>query len=111
MLRVRDLGINFIPVMRRPSEILPDGGVRMAQCQVSHADCNDVSDGNDFECIGCSLATDKRCEDCTHPTHAECNDRTEPDRPGGTRASAFTDDAVAQLRQQLDDRVGQQLSY
>ena len=43
--------------------------------------------------------------------YAECADCTGTGRPSRYHAAAFTDDAVAQLRQQLDDRMGQQLGY
>jgi hypothetical protein len=95
MLKFRDLGINA----------LPRGGYRMG------GECRDRTDGcgegsGDLECLGCT-GTDKRCDDCSHPTLQQCNDCTTTVRPDRYHAAGFTDDAVALLRQQLD----QQLSY
>ena len=92
MLKFKDLGINA----------LPRGGYRMAEeCKgVSRPDCGEGSAGGP-DCDGCTVTLDRDdCEDCTH--HSE-----RPERYAGR----FPADAVAQLRQQLDDRMGQPLGY
>ncbi len=96
MLKIKDLGINALP-----------RGYRMtAGCDGQTEYCGDES-GLPPECKGCT-ATDFLCAACS-ATAVECAECTATGRPGYYRSAGFTDDAVALLRQQLDDRMGPQL--
>ena len=92
MLKFKYLGISA----------LPRAGYRMAEecIGVSRADCGEGT-YQPPECDPCTTTLDKdKCDECTHHTER-------PDRYAGS----FPADAVAQLRQQLDDRMGQPLGY
>lgn len=101
MLKIRDLGINA----------LPRNGHRMVACNERTEDCGQHS-GEAPDCDGCTATfEDKVCgEYSRRPENPDCNGCTATGRPDRYRA-AFTADAVAQLRQQLDDRMGQPLGY
>ena len=92
MLKIRDLGINA----------LPRGRYRMAACEETAA-CADYTPP---DCDDCTATDDGDCDG----TRDVCNDCTATGRPK-YRAAGFTGEAVALLRQQLDDRLGQEVDY
>jgi hypothetical protein len=126
MPKIRDLGINTIPVTMRPPEI-GEGG--MYACQQSndttsacpeascftetkkstnHSEksCPDASclddDGDDDEQSGCP---DASCVEDDDDSTSACPDASCKPR-GHKNASAFSPEAVAQLRQQLEHHIG-----
>jgi len=84
MLKIRDLGINVIPVTMRPPEIGPGGAI--VQIDRATPTCSET------------------CGESCDPT-GQCL----PSCDGASRAprhrAGFTDDAIAQLRQQLRNQV------
>lgn len=95
MLKIRDLGINAIPGRR----------YELGACENSR-DSDDRD--KDYGCKDCSAKTDEGCDE---ESRADiCNDCTATGRPK-YHAAGFTGDAVAQLRQQLDDRMGERQSW
>jgi len=135
MPKFKDLGINAIPLTMQPPEI-GDGGGGGPQCQdqTHDGDCDKEKTTDREECeIVCT--TDRECyvpgttdRECDAPgtTDRECEGPSTTDRgcegPGTTdyvppkspgasarNASAFSPEAVAQLRQQIDARTNDQL--
>jgi|SRR5215212_7650832 len=104
MLKIRDLGIQVIPATMRPPEIGAGGGYDAAcdNCSVTERDPGD-KDRGDVDCDGCSVTDfiqpdySKKCDD-------KCNDCSVTDRRA-RGASGFSDEAVAQLRRQLQDEI------
>jgi hypothetical protein len=99
MPKIRDLGINVIPVIMRLPELGPGGG--MLACPPP-SDC-----GATFKCTEVSPACEphsgaERPPHCAAQSH--CADHSYP--PKAYYAGGFTPDAVAQLRQQLRDQIG-----
>jgi hypothetical protein len=109
MPKIRDLGINTIPITMRPPEIGPGGGLYACDDH-SHADqtsaCGEASCGGDEdedETSGCSEAS------CVGEEQSVCPDascKPKPPSPPGHHHSAFNPDAIAQLRQQLEIHIG-----
>jgi hypothetical protein len=88
MTKVRDLGINAIPVdpaVMRPPEIGPDGAVVVPMIA-----CPDST---------CMAMSAWKCTEVSPALQAD-------DRP---QAPGFTPDAIVQLKQQLQERIGKQL--
>jgi hypothetical protein len=87
MPKIRDLGINVIPVTMRPPEIGPGGGYDMAAdtCN-SETNCLEETCNPSGQCI-------PSCE--------------QGSRAPGYRTAGFSDGAVAQLRQQMQNRLVQ----
>jgi hypothetical protein len=128
MPKIRDLGINTIPVTMRPPEIGGGGGPNQSACPGAScgpevqsgcpgascieeqsgcpgASCNEEHSG----CPGASCRPDDD-ENSHRPDHicpgASClpDKPRSPNRPG-KQAGAFTPQAVAQLRQQLETHI------
>lgn len=120
MPKIRDLGINTIPITMRPPEIGPGGAI--FACHKSHGDqtsacgepscigdeqsaCGDVSCKPDDETSACGEPS------CVGDVHSTCGDPScapkSPRSPHDHRASAFSPAAIAQLRQQLEIHIGQ----
>jgi len=102
MARIRDLGINVIPVTMRPLEIGPGAAVDIP---VGQATPYHPYGGALFACEACPCdpnsergETSGQCPDDTGcvPTH--------PEPPDGYHASGFTLQSVAALKQQLQTR-------
>jgi len=89
MPKIRDLGINVIPVTMRPPEIGVGGGYDMADTGtcVQETICASESCDPSGQCVpSCDGASAAR----------------------GYETRGFGDEAVAQLRQQLQNRIDQQ---
>ena len=113
MAKIRDLGINFIPVTMRPLEIGPgvalpgphDPGHLHAAPMLNLCDesacaaCQDNTEGGSScdpsGCGGPQCQPHSGPPGCPPPTHR-------PGPPPGYHTSGFTDEAVAQLKQQLN---------
>lgn len=99
MLKIRDLGVNVIPATMRPPEIGPGAGVgepgepRMPYWACEGCVCNNT-DRNDTSCAGIS---DGGIDD-------KENEGQGPGKPK-YHAAGFTDEAIAQIRQQLQSRT------
>ncbi len=109
MARIRDLGINFIPVTMRPLEIGPGAAFPgIALPGVAPPLAHFVACEETGACSACDDNTDdgSSCSPsgCCQPqlSIAECAEGS--GRPG-YHTSGFTDDAVAQLRGQLRAKV------
>jgi len=85
MPKIRDLGINVIPMTMRPPEIGRGGGYQLG------ADCANSCEGT-FTCPEPSLPN------CV----PSCAPSSHPRRAGG-----LTPDAIAQLKQQLQNQLHQ----
>jgi hypothetical protein len=88
MLKIRDLGINVIPVTMRPPEIGPGGAI----AQIDRA--TPPTCGGGTETCGDSCDPSGQCV-------PSCDDASRAPR----YRSGFTDGAVAQLRRQLRNQV------
>ena len=87
MPKIRDLGINVIPVTMRPPEIGPGGGYDMA----------DETCGNNTLCNQETCNPSGQCvPSCDRASAAP-----------GYEARGFGDEAISQLRQQLQNRIDQ----
>ena len=120
MPKIRDLGINVIPVTMRPPEV-GGGGGDVKYWAAGDVGCHPTMDP-------CEPPSQEPCENtCNqnsckptppppcHPTNEPCVDVSEcdpTDRCSGykTRSSALPEDAVTQLRQQLHHQIAEQQS-
>ena len=87
MPKIRDLGVNFIPIAAPPPEVGPGAGFNIAW-----EACNGGG-----QATGCGPQT-KTAEPpgCPAPSN----------KPNKYENGVFTSDAVAQLKQQLQHRIG-----
>jgi hypothetical protein len=89
MPKIRDLGINVIPVTMRPPEIGPGGGYEMQDTGtcVNETICNQETCNPSGQCVpSCDRASVEK----------------------GYEAHGFGYEAIAQLKQQLQNRIDQQ---
>jgi hypothetical protein len=116
MPKIRDLGISFIPATRRPAEggyfaqcaLLTDPG-NPHPCIPTDDDCIPTDGGLPHPCI----PTDE-CQPSSHPhrpgCHATQDDQCCPTDGASQKYSdgstGLPDDAVMQLRQQLQSQIG-----
>lgn len=127
MPKIKDLGINTIPMTMRPPEIGPGGSFDDAQYYVTgqqHTACSEATCGRSnprpkHDTTGCSDTTceadTSACGDtsCSDHDGSACSDTTCKDRsPRSPRSprddkkmGAFSPDAIAQLRQQLESHI------
>jgi hypothetical protein len=110
MARIRDLGISAIPLTMRPLEIGAGAAFEVGAAQTAAYLCAGPTQ-NCLSCV-CDQAgstkqdTSLSCEppsNCPHPT---CHDSRCPNshHKPGHKASSFTPEVVAQLKQQLRAR-------
>src|SRR5688500_14730781 len=108
MAKIRDLGINFIPVTMRPLEIGPGAALRdpalpggvpplwhLGQACDETSPCNACDDNTDD---GSSCSPSGCCQPQVSAAPQESAEQ-------GYHASGFTDDAVTQLRGQLRAQI------
>jgi len=105
MVKIRDLGINFIPQTMRPPEIGAGGGLDMPGAAATHriyvTDCRPVSG----QCVPHSdcAATPPHCGELT----PECQVGTQV--ANGYHVAGLSEEAAAQLRQQMKERISKEL--
>ena len=92
MPKIRDLGINVIPVTMRPPEIGPGGGYDMAM------------GAGDGTCNNNTLCNEETC----NPSGQCVPSCDGASAARGYEARGFGDEAISQLRQQLQNRIDQQ---
>ena len=98
MARIRDLGINALPVTVRPLEIGPGAaiGIPIGQAMPYPWQACEACPCDESSLRG------ETSGDCVNPTQCAPPTREEP--PPGYHASGFTLESVAALRQQLQTR-------
>jgi hypothetical protein len=99
MAKIRDLGISAIPVSIRPLEIGPGAAFDVpGQPEIAYFACELC------QCDNSAFANTSDCSPsgCPDPS---VRDQTKPDYPRG----GFTPDVVAQLRQQIQAHIGNEL--
>jgi hypothetical protein len=135
MPKIRDLGINTIPITMRPPEIGPGGGI--FACNQSHNDhasacgspscvgqgtsaCGDLSckphDDDATSACGSPSCIVDETSGCESPSCIDDDETSgcespscakSPKSPHDHHASAFSPAAIAQLKQQLELHIGQ----
>jgi len=107
MLKIRDLGVNFIPATMRPPEIGPGAGVDgPGEPRVPYWACEDcVCNNTDRNNTSCNASCD--------PTNFNDGDENGPEGGGHGKpkyhAGGFTPEAIARIRQQLRARTARHL--
>jgi len=117
MAKIRDLGINVIPVTMRPLEIGPGAAQhRDGTLPFGYFACYESSQCVKCECPNGSSAEESSCNpsggDCMAASgKEECPGQGASAKPRKYYAGAFTDDAVTQLKRQLRTRIGKELEH
>lgn len=118
MPKIRDLGINTIPLTMRPPEIGEGGGHEYFACGDHSSDAEKSCLGqNQTSACGASCGAEddmpdesSGCSDasCGHDDDKDKDKDKDKDRDkGGYKLGAFHPEAIAQLRQQLEQQIGQ----
>jgi hypothetical protein len=110
-MKIRDLGINFIPATMRPPEVGAGGGGRNEDGGITCGACTPLTPN----CVPHSGAADEAnqtCEVCTPLSpqcdpNSACGEHTRSRRQAGSLTSA----AAAQLRAQLRNQVQAELDH
>ena len=119
MPKIKDLGINTIPMTMRPPEIGPGGTLDEPGREYFAAPqppgggdtAPNTSACGDTSCQDYSGCSDTSCHDYSGCSDTSC-DRPRPNKPSPSpkgpkkNTSAFPPDAIAQLRQQLESQIG-----
>jgi hypothetical protein len=108
-MKIRDLGINFIPATMRPPEVGPGGGGNEDLGGITCGACTPLSPN----CEPHSAAADEANQTCGACTplspncepHSACGEHSHSRRQAGSLTSA----AAAQLRAQLRNQVQAEL--
>ena len=108
MPRIRDLGISHIPATMRPPEIGPGGAFDLPAAP-------DAAFPMYLTCTACTDATNVCPNSCVGNTGCPTNTCVCPDscvdsQPGreGYQLGGLTGEAIIQLKQHLQDRIGTQ---
>lgn len=115
MPKIRDLGINTIPITMRPPAIGQGGGLyachdrssdQTSACGEASCDDDATSGCSEASCVdehqqsGCSEAS------CVGDQQSACSGASCGPKPPKQHHSAFNPDGIAQLRQQLEIHLG-----
>ncbi len=111
MPRIRDLGISQLPATMRPPEIGPGGAFDMPAAPDAafpmFLTCQPPSEDTcPNSCVGSTGCPDVSCRppSCPDPSCPDASRQSESYRQLG----GLTHEAIIQLRQQLQDRIGAQ---
>lgn len=101
MIRIRDLGINSIPVVRLP-QIGPGFEIAGTPAEIQFAEDNS-------QCVECDPGGGSTCEQGCDDSG--CDPAASMPEDAERQASAFTPDAIAQIRQHLLAEMGKELVH
>jgi|GEM_PF-3646411 len=113
MAKIKDLGISVIPMTMRPLEIGPGAGFDIADAPAAMFLCAGS------QCVQClcdpgTAFAETSCDpsgDCMPSGQPECAEHSckHSHHHDHRHAGGFTEDDVAQLKQQLRDRIANEL--